>query len=274
MTHHDPTALSAHAPGVRITACPKGAHLMTWTTDGVERLWMSPLSGCGQPGAIRGGIPVLFPQFAAFGPLGKHGFARTTHWLSVPHDDEPGRAALSFELHDSTRTREVWPHPFRARLDVSASARDLVVTLSVTNLDEYAARFTGGLHTYLRVTGPGATITGLAGAQAWDGHSPLEPRFSVPVDEVLVATEERDLVVHGAPGPVVLHDGELGDLVLRAEGLPDRVVWNPGPGQRLPDVAPGDEAGFVCIEPTVVTSQVLAAGATWVGRQVLEVRAP
>ena len=34
----------AEAPGVRITASARGAHLMSWTTHGVDRLWMSPLS--------------------------------------------------------------------------------------------------------------------------------------------------------------------------------------------------------------------------------------
>ncbi len=271
VTAHDPSPLTAQAPGVRITACPRGAHLMTWTTHGVERLWMSPLSGCGQPAALRGGIPVLFPQFAAFGPLVKHGFARTTPWRAVPSDEVPDRAVLAFELHDSADTRAVWAHPFRARLDVSASPRDLVVRLSVTNLDEYPARFTGGLHTYLRVTGPGARITGLGGASGWDGVSTQDPQFTVPVADCLAALDERDLVMHDVAGPITLHDDELGTLVLRAEGLPDRVVWNPGPDHGLPDVLPGGAAEFVCIEPTAVTPQVIAAGRTWVGTQVLEV---
>lgn len=260
---------SAEAPGVRITACPRGAHLMTWTTEGVERLWMSPISHCGAPAAIRGGIPVLFPQFAAFGHLPKHGFARTSEWRVVPAPHEDGRATLAFELEDSADTRAVWPHPFHARVDISASAQELVVSLSVTNLDEYDARFTGGLHTYVALSGPGAWISGLGGTRAWDGASTDQPEFTVPVADRLVAVEERDMVVHDVSTPVVLHDELQGELTLTAEGLPDRVVWNPGPGQGLPDVRPGDEAGFVCIEPTAVTPVLLPAGGTWVGRQVL-----
>ena len=78
-----PTEYDAQAPGVRITACSRGGHLMTWTTEGVERLWMSPLSACGGAEAIRGGVPVLFPQFSIFGSLPKHGLLRTA-------DCEPG----------------------------------------------------------------------------------------------------------------------------------------------------------------------------------------
>lgn len=270
MTHHQPP-VAAEAPGVRITACPRGAHLMTWSTFGVERLWLSPLSSCGQPSAIRGGVPVLFPQFAAFGHLPKHGFARTTDWRQVAAADDPGRATLAFELNDSHDTRQVWPHPFHARLDVSASATDLRMSLAITNRDDYDARFTGGLHTYLAVSGPSARITGLGGAMAWDGASVEHPEFDVAVADVLGATEERDMAVHDVTGAVVLHDDVLGDLTITAEGFPDRVVWNPGPSHALADVPRGDEGRFVCIEPAAVTPVLLPAGGMFVGTQVLTV---
>ena len=78
---------------------------MSWTTHGVDRLWMSPLSDPSQSDALRGGVPVLFPQFGTFGDLPKHGFARTSDWREVPAPTTPGRAALSFELTDSPATR-------------------------------------------------------------------------------------------------------------------------------------------------------------------------
>lgn len=252
---------------MQISACPHGAHLLTWTTDGVERLWMSPLSSCGTATSIRGGVPILFPQFAAFGRLPKHGFARTSLWHQVSAPDEPGRAALAFEMRDSVHTRAIWPNPFTARVTISASASDLAMAFSVTNRDDYDAHFTAGLHTYYAVADPEARITGLGASLAWDAVSPEHPRFSEPVADELRAIDERDLAVHEVSGPVVLHDGVLGDLTLTAEGFPDRVVWNPGGQHRLPDVQPGDEAGFVCIEPAVLTPVALPAGQTWTGSQ-------
>lgn len=259
--------VSAEAPGVRITACPRGAHLMTWTTNGTERLWMSPLSQPGQAEALRGGVPVLFPQFGTFGDLVKHGFARTALWEQVTPPEVADRATLAFELTDSEETRAVWPHPFRARVEIEASPTELRMGLFVTNPSHETVRFTAGLHTYFAVADPEAWIEGLNGMHAWDGESTASPKFSQRLGDRLRALDTQDVIVQGVAAPVVLHDAVLGDLRVAGRGFPNRVVWNPGPGQTLTDVAPGDEAKFVCIEPTAVVPIPLPAGGTWEGRQ-------
>ena len=263
--------LSAEAPGVRITATPRGAHLLTWTTDGVERLWMSPLSGPDAPDAIRGGVPILFPQFGTFGPLGKHGFARTAIWRAVPADEDPTRAMLAFELEDSDDTLAAWPHHFHARVDISATATELEQVLTVTNHGSELAPFTGGFHTYFAVSDPDAQIEGVDGTHAWDGASTERPAFTERLTGRLRALDSQDLIIAGAVAPLTLHDGELGSLAISGEGFGHRVVWNPGPEHTLPDVEPGGEAQFVCIETTSVTPIHLAGGSTWEGRQRITV---
>ena len=59
-----------------------GAHVTSWRPMGEadDRLYLSARSEFSGAAAIRGGVPVIFPQFAAEGPLPKHGFARTTTW--------------------------------------------------------------------------------------------------------------------------------------------------------------------------------------------------
>jgi hypothetical protein len=69
------------ADGAQLTACAHGGHVLGWTpAGGRPRLWLSPTARCGPGLAIRGGIPVIFPQFAGRGPLPKHGFARDRAW--------------------------------------------------------------------------------------------------------------------------------------------------------------------------------------------------
>jgi glucose-6-phosphate 1-epimerase len=268
--HHEP--VSSEAADVSITACPRGAHLLTWTTRGVERLYRSPLSHCGGLTAIRGGVPVLLPQFGGFGDMIKHGFARTSEWTRVePPVEPPGprRARLSFELEDTAETRTQWPHPFHARLDVSASADDLEMVVTVVNRGHDLARFTAGLHTYLAVADQEATITGMGGCHAWDGMSTRAPRFTKRLPDRIRALDTQDLVVHGVEAPVELHDAVLGEVRVSATGFPNRVIWNPGPESGLPDIPPGDEARFVCIEPAAVVPIILPGGGIWEGRQRL-----
>lgn len=268
----DPSQAHDSAPvEVSLSACLTGGHLMSWRVGGVERLWCSPMSRCGQAEAIRGGVPILFPQFGAFGPLSKHGFARNAQWHALPVASVPGAAVLAMRLHDSPETRAVWSHPFELTVQVQATATWLELSMAVRNRDDYTATFTCGLHNYFPVTGD-ATVTGLGGLQGWDAVvAPGKPEHLEEVPEVLAATAERDLIVRDVTGPVVLSDPVLGRLTLTATGFPNRVVWNPGPNHSLADVPAGGEGQFVCIEPAAITTPVeLHGGQNWVGSQRLE----
>lgn len=44
--------------------------------SGAELLFVSAKAVFAPPKAIRGGVPVCWPQFSDMGPLGQHGFAR------------------------------------------------------------------------------------------------------------------------------------------------------------------------------------------------------
>jgi glucose-6-phosphate 1-epimerase len=268
----EPITVSANSgtDAVSVTACTGGGHVTSWVAGGVERFWMSPMSSCGQGGAIRGGVPILFPQFGAFGSLPKHGFARTAIWHRIDATPVAGAAVLALRLHDTAATRAIWPTPFELTLRVVATATWLEMTLTAQNLDDYDAVFTGGLHNYFPIN-PGATITGLEGRLGWDAVvAPGQPDNLAAVPAQLDPVVERDLIVRDVTAPVVLHDPVLGDLRITATGFPNRVVWNPGTEHGLPDVPAGGASGFVCIEPAVVTPVTLAGRGTWEGSQRLE----
>jgi glucose-6-phosphate 1-epimerase len=53
-----------------------GASLTSWKYKGSERIFTSEKAIYTGPKAIRGGIPLVFPQFGPNGPLPQHGFAR------------------------------------------------------------------------------------------------------------------------------------------------------------------------------------------------------
>ena len=47
---------------------------------GEDWLYLSPQADYSPGASIRGGVPVVFPQFSGMGPLPKHGLVRTMTW--------------------------------------------------------------------------------------------------------------------------------------------------------------------------------------------------
>jgi glucose-6-phosphate 1-epimerase len=266
----EPQTLTA-PDGAQLTACAHGGHVLGWTpAGGRPRLWLSPTAGCGPGQAIRGGIPVIFPQFAGRGPLPKHGFARDRAWVTRSFTDGEG-VSWQATLTDDEETRGHWPHRFELRLTARAEGDRLDTTLSVTNTGAESFEFSAALHTYLALGSPEATISGLGGRTADDN---ADPGATVDLEDPdLLATQERDVAVMDAGGPLVLDDPVLGGLTLTADGFPDRVVWNPGPGHTLSDVPPGGEQSFVCVEPAALVSVVVSSADVWNGRQTLRTTA-
>lgn len=260
------TVESVGADGERLTACAHGGHVTGWWPAGesASRLWMSERSGCGPGVAIRGGVPVIFPQFGTLGPLPKHGFVRDVPWTQRPLANAgggPEAAALAFET--TVGPEPEWPHEARVTLTARASGRSLDVALQVDNIGERDLTFTAALHTYFAVTEPGTVLHGLAGRAARDA---TDGGRSVTLPDGVPTTASMDLMVDDVGGAALVVRAPSGDaLEITADGFCDRVVWNPGPEHALADVAAGDEAAFVCVEPAVLAPVVLAAGAQWAG---------
>jgi glucose-6-phosphate 1-epimerase len=252
-----------------------GAHVTSWRPmgDADDRLYLSARSELDGTAAIRGGVPVIFPQFAAEGPLPRHGFARMSLWsLGCIAREADGTAEAELVLRDSPETRRIWDAAFNAVLAVTVVARQLAITLRVENVGEQAFSFTAALHTYLRVRDVGdAEIHGLRGTL-----------YRVSGDRGLVADDADrlllpdyiDRVYVGAPSPLELRERDR-SLFLEADGFPDAVVWNPGRERAaaLHDLEPGDERRFVCIEAAAVQTPItLGSGRRWAGTQTLTAR--
>lgn len=259
----DPITITS-ADGAMFSLRAHGAHVTGWTpAGGSERLWLSRTSGCGPGTAIRGGIPVVWPQFSDRGPLPKHGFARDRAW-DVVHVGQASDGAADAELvlRDDAATRAIWPHEFTLTLTVRATGNELALSLRVDNTGAQHIEFTAALHAYLTVTDlPQARLHGVGGATAEDNANHRAPVI-LPAGPLPVSGP-LDLAVRDVSGAVTLDDPGHGSLRVSTRGLSDIVVWNPGTEAAPPDVHPGGEAEFVCVEPAALTSAAVAPGASW-----------
>jgi len=261
--------------GELLTAVRHGGQVLGWCPagggedgDGGDRLWLSPLADCKPGSAIRGGVPVVFPQFSARGPLPRHGLVRDRPWDAVTGAQEVGPegagAALRMVVRDDEAGRRVWPHRFRLELTALAEGSRLTVELAVHNEGTEPFEFAAALHAYLRVTDADrCTLHGVGGLPVESNAAP-GPTAPLPPGPLAVGGP-LDVAVRGCREPVVLRDPVLGDLTLTTTGFTDVVVWNPGRGAEPADVPDGDSARFVCVEPAALDPVRVAPGHSWTG---------
>lgn len=265
-------AMWLRAPdGAEVTVLLHGGHLVSWIPAGdQERLYLSPTAVAGPGQAVRGGIPVIFPQFAQRGPLPRHGFARDRAWTWVEGAQRGDVVIGVLRLTDDEATRAIWPHRFEAELSFSLSGLQLDVELAVTNTGDAPFDFSAALHSYLRVDDVRrARLGGLYGVRYVDQvngteqHQEMDP-FSF--------AGEIDRIYFDAAGPLSLATA-MGRMTITREGFGDVVVWNPGPEKAaaMADLPDDDWLRLLCVEAAVIGNPVtLAPGQEWVARQGFE----
>ena len=259
--------------GAQATVYPYGAHVTSWRPPGgEERLFLSERAAFRMGKAIRGGVPVCFPQFAGEGPLLKHGFARISRWDLVRTKQAGATAQAVLQLEDSEASRALWPHAFRATLTVTVGGPRLRLDFRVENTGATAFTFTGALHTYLRVHDISQTVVEHLGGRHYRDTA-TGVADNEQVDPEVRFTGEVDRIYRDAAAQVVVREPERRTTVL-ARGFPDVVLWNPGPEKcaEMGDMEPTGYRHMVCVEAAVVSRPAeVPAGGSWSGTQELQV---
>jgi glucose-6-phosphate 1-epimerase len=252
-----------------------GAHVLSWVSGGHERLYLSPQSLMDGQAAIRGGVPVCFPQFNQRGPMAdrlpKHGFARNVAWMADAAELSDDHARLTLRLKDNAQTRQWWPQAFEAQLHIDLSPGELQITLGVHNTDAQPLAFSGALHTYLSVPDvTQATLQGLGGQPEWDSLADTHAQ----AEDTIRFAAEFDRVYEAGPQPMTLNQTLQ---ISQSPSWANTVVWNPEQDlcKRLTDMPDDGWRQMLCVEAAqVYTPITLPAGGRWAGWQRLQVLNP
>lgn len=271
-------AVQVQSPdGAQATVLLHGGHVVSWIpAGGSEQLYLSPLAEAGPGKAVRGGVPVIFPQFEQRGPdtsLPRHGLARTRTWSVESSSQGKDHAQLTLVLRDDVHTRALWPHGFALELTVAVSGERLDMELFAHNTGDTSWPFAAALHTYLAVSDLSQVrlqglegchyVDKVAGGDALEDHP--EKRFYGEIDRIYAL----------AP-TLQLRDGPR-RLELSTSGMSDAVLWNPGPDKcaTLQDMPADGWQHMLCVEAANILLPVtLAPGETWTGRQSLAWQPP
>ncbi len=256
----------------------QGAHVTHWqSNDGVENLFTSS-SALYQTGVpIRGGNPIIFPQFGA-GDMPQHGFARNARWrvLDSTSSDTDTRLVLALTAADlNEKQRHAWQHAFVLTLTLTLTEFTLTSELQVQNTDVVPFAFTFGFHTYLAVSQiTSAEISGLAYLNYMDNL--LEKQILTEQRPRVLIDRFTDRRYQQIPDEIFLTDTATGRTVAMAtSGCQDAFVWNPWATAEggFKDLTPGSYQYFVCIEPGCMRKQVmLKNGERFVAKQQLKIQ--
>ena len=261
--------------GDRLLVALHGAHVLSWVSGGQERLYLSPQSILDGQAAIRGGVPVCFPQFNQRGPMAdrlpKHGFARNVAWQADATELGAEHIRFTLRLKDNFQTRAWWPQAFALALHIDLSPGAVQLTLDVHNTDTQALAFSGALHSYLAVPDvTQATLEGLGGQPEWDSLTDTHAQAA----DAIRFTAEFDRVYEASANPITLNQTLH---ISQSPSWANTVVWNPAQDlcKRLADM-PGDGwRHMLCVEAAQVDEPItLPAGGRWAGWQRLQVRNP
>jgi len=260
------------AGGDTVLVAAHGAHVLSWICQGRERLYLSPNNLWDGRAAIRGGVPLCFPQFNMRGSLPKHGFARNCAWQLVATESHPETAQLTFEWRDSAETQAIWPQAFVAVLRAALAPNQLTITLTVNNTEvQNDLHFTGALHTYLAVDDIALTaLRGLGGRPEWDAVADVHGL----AEEALYFDGEFDRVYDAPINPLHLQDGTSTLQIEQSPSWANTVVWNPGEAKcaALADMPAHGFASMLCVEAAQVFDPIaIPAGGQWLGWQRLTV---
>jgi glucose-6-phosphate 1-epimerase len=244
---------------------PFGGHVLRWRCRGRERLFLSPQAVLDGSTAIRGGVPVIFPQFNARGPYPRHGFARTLLWRVL----EAGAERAVLQLEDSPQTQALWPYRFRLQLTVALEVDALCLSLAVHNRDTRTFAFSAALHTYLACAADSMQVHGLQGC-GFEEHGAWQPASGATA---LRPLPPLDRIYRGPVTPLRIEDADSA-LLLEVEHFSDWVLWNPGTtgAAALADLGAAAAPQFLCVEPACIFEPVtLAAEEGWRGSLRLRV---
>jgi glucose-6-phosphate 1-epimerase len=246
-----------------------GGTLASWVHNGEEKVFMSPDAVFNGVKALRGGVPLVFPQFGQPLPsMPQHGFARNSTWQVASTCGEADSARAVLTLSHSEATLAVWPHRFVLTYTVVLSPNSLRSDLQINCLDDTPFTCQALLHSYLRVDDIRTlSVSGFQGLSYVDKtrdagtFEEADPRHTIahetdsvyiegtagriPDIELFTANESRLRVSKGAYMTAAAGTDKLAT---------DCVLWNPWveKAKALADMSDDGFEHFVCVEPGLV----------------------
>jgi len=275
MSQNDPVTIT-HKSGSSVTIYPYGAHITSFkTASGRELLFVSSSAKLDGSKAIRGGIPLVFPQFGQPDKsYPQHGFLRRNYWKAGLKEEGGDSSSCEFYLDlkdvETARGDGQWgketKYDCRITLTVKILAEELTTIMKFDNTGAVPFDFQTLFHTYLKVAGGKAldpTSCNVSGLEGYKAEDKITGEEYVLGESPIIIDREVDRIYQNSSKPilsVVVNTGGQ-KVSLKAKASVDGketpvsvVVWNPHieKAKGMSDFTDEQYHDMVCVEPGVL----------------------
>ncbi|KAI4350631.1 hypothetical protein L6164_005070 [Bauhinia variegata] len=253
-----------------------GGQVVSWKNERKEELlFMSSKANWKQPKAIKGGISICFPQFGNVGSLEQYG-SKNRLW-SLDPDPSPlppseNQSSVDLILKSTYEDLKTWQRSFELRLRITLSAGKLILIPRIRNTDNKPLSFTFALCNYLSVSD--ISEVRVEGLETLDYFDNLmnRTRFTEQADAITFDGEMNRIYLHTPTKIAIIDHEKKRTFVLRKNGMPDAVVWNPWDkkAKALSDLGDEDYKTMICLDSAAIeTPIILKPCEEWRGHQEL-----
>jgi len=259
-----------------------GATLTSWIVEGEERIFLSNKSLLDGSGPIRGGIPLVFPQFKSdlTEELPFHGFARISNWRIDSIDySSSNKKEVSFVLTNNEIKEDylkIWPHQFELVYTVTLEGKSLSTNIKIKNTGDDKFEFNTLIHTYYHVNDLSASsVYGLMNYSYIDTTPEGNYTVKVQENESVPIVKETDYIYFDVDQDTFkLQTGFKNNITVKKTNFQDCIIYNPwiNKSRTLEDLGEENYPHMMCFEVGRVTKPIeLEAGAVYEGGQLITV---
>ena len=237
-----------------------GGHLVHFQAKNKPAtIWTSKTAIYNNEKAIRGGVPICWPWFAAADEaLGKnlpsHGFARTSNDWKIGEINESEKGVeVVLQLHSSPQTKAIWPFDFCLTLKATIS-NNLKLELITENTGDVAFSYRAALHSYLNISHVKNThVSGLAPCF----YNALTQQKESK-NELLIVDKAIDRIYDKAPQCIKLRDTVFNhNINIENKGNDAEILWSPWieGAKALSDMPDDGYKTMLCIESGILNKE-------------------
>lgn len=246
-----------------------GATVISALINDQELLFLSKKAIFDSHTPIRGGVPIVFPNFghSQNSNLPKHGFARISNWSLKKKWDKLENSGIILELRNNSFTQQFWDYRFTLLYTIILNQSNFSTELTIQNQDQLSFEYQCLFHNYFKISNLSRLrVANLDYVSYLDQLTGEKKNHS---DEVVI-DQEIDRIYEPTNNCVSILD-ETKIIRIKTDTKSEVVVWNPWEkkSRSLRDFEDDDFLSMICVEPGILTPTTLKPWDTISFKQII-----